>query len=100
MNYLGTGSQEPDEFIAIHNDDSQAIQLSNWTLSDNSGNTFRFPSYLMQPGQVCRVYTNEYHSEWCGLSFGSSLPIWDNTGDTAFLRDSQGRLADKYIYNP
>jgi hypothetical protein len=25
----------------------------------------------MQPGQVFRVYTNEYHPEWCGFSYGS-----------------------------
>jgi len=52
----------------------------------------------MQPGQVCRVYTNEYHPEWCGFSFGSGSAIWNNSGDCAYLRDSEGRLIDTFCY--
>jgi phosphatidylserine/phosphatidylglycerophosphate/cardiolipin synthase-like enzyme len=92
------GSQEPDEYVEIRNDDSVAIQLQNWTLRDEANHAFTFPSYLMQPGQTCRIYTNENHPEWCGFSYGSGSAIWNNSGDCADLRDSSGSTIDTYSY--
>jgi hypothetical protein len=92
------GRQEPDEYVEIRNDDTRAIQLSGWTLRDEANHVFTFPNYLMQPGQMCRIYTNEYHAEWCGFSYGSGSAIWNNSGDCAYLRNSVGTLIDDYCY--
>jgi hypothetical protein len=67
-------------------------------LRDEANHVFTFPNYLMEPGQVCRVYTNEYHPEWCGFSYGSGSAIWSNSGDCADLRDSYGDTVDTYCY--
>jgi predicted extracellular nuclease len=84
--YDGAGGAEPDEYVEIRSDDTQPIQLSGWTLRDVANHAFTFPSYVMQPGQVCRIYTNENHPEWCGFNYGSGSAIWNNGGDTAYLR--------------
>jgi len=94
----GAGSQEPDEYVQIRNYDTRSIQLSGWTLRDEANHVFTFPSHVMQPDQVCRVYTNEYHPEWCGFSYNSGLAIWNNGGDCAYLRDSMGTTVDTYCY--
>jgi hypothetical protein len=52
----------------------------------------------MQPGQVCRVYTNEFHPEWCGFNYGRGSAIWNNSGDCAYLRDGQGNPIHEYCY--
>jgi hypothetical protein len=52
----------------------------------------------MEPGKVCRIYTNENHPEWCGFNYGSGSAIWNNGGDTAYLRDGNGTLIDDYSY--
>jgi hypothetical protein len=65
---------------------------------DEAEHTFVFPAFLMQPGQTCRVYTNEDHPEWCGFSYGRGSAIWNNDGDCAYLRDSGGVLVDSYCY--
>ncbi len=98
INYHGTGPNEPDEYVEIRNDDSWPIQLKNWTLSDLQNHIFLFPSYVINPTQVCRIYTNEIHPEWCGFSYGSSSSIWNNTHDCADLRDSSVALIDRYCY--
>ena len=91
-------SQEPDEYVEIRNDDDQPVQLEGWTLRDEAEHIFTFPSHILQAGQVCRVYTNETHAEWCGFSYASASAIWNNSGDTAYLRDSDGALVDIYTY--
>lgn len=96
--YDGAGSQEPDEYVEISNDDTRAIQLQNWTLRDIANHVYTFPSFLMQPGQVCQVYTNQSHPESCGFNYGSGVAIWNNTGDCAYLRDNLSTLIDDYCY--
>jgi hypothetical protein len=94
--YNGTGSSEPDEYVQINNNDVNRIQLANWTLRDEANHIFTFPSFVIDPGMVCRVYTNENHPEWCGFDYHSGSAIWNNSGDCAYLRDSSNTLIDQY----
>ena len=96
--YSGAGTSEPNEYVEIRNEESYPIQLNNWKLSDAANHIFTFPSFVIQPDQVCRVYTNESHPEWCDFNYGSGTAIWNNSGDTAYLRDSNGTLIDDYSY--
>jgi hypothetical protein len=59
---------------------------------------FTFPSHVMGPGEVCRIYTNEDHPEWCGFNYGSGSAIWNNGGDCADLRDSHGESVHTYCH--
>lgn len=92
------GSAEPDEYVLIQNQDPKSIQIQNWTLSDVAGHVFTFPNFLIQPGQYCRIYTNIYDPSTCGFSYRSGWAIWNNTGDTAYLRDSSGALISQKSY--
>lgn len=96
--YIGEGIGEPDEYVEIRNDDTNAIQLAGWTLRDIADHVFTFPSFVMQPGQICRVYTNEYHPELCGFNYGSRSEIWNNGGDCAYLQDNQNELVSVLCY--
>jgi hypothetical protein len=75
---------EPDEYVEITNQGVVAQDLSAWRLDSErgaaSGQVFHFPAgFVLQPGQVCRVYTDELHPEWCGLSFGyGKSGVWNN----------------------
>ncbi len=89
------GSAEPDEFVEIQAAAGAAVPLQGWSLSDNSGKTFWFPAYTMQPGQACRVYTNKDEPDWCGFNFKSGSGIWNNSGDCAILRDAAGAEVDR-----
>jgi hypothetical protein len=60
---------------------------------------FHFPvGFVMQPGQVCRVYTDEVHPEWCGLSFGyRKSGVWNNSApDAAVLFDGDGAVVSRW----
>ncbi len=91
--YEGNEENEADEYVEIENYGQKDIDLTNWSLSDEAGHTYIFESYTLTAGEKIRVYTNKED-----LSFGSNTPIWNNTGDTAYLRDNNGNLIDSYTY--
>ena len=101
VNYDGVVRRvESDEYAVVQNTGGTAVDVGGWLLNaGDGGQDFRFPGgFLLQPGQSCRVYTNEYHPDTCGLTFGSGKAIWNNDGDCGLLHDQTGRLTSKYCY--
>jgi len=97
--YDGSGNKEPDEYVEIRNDSSQPIQLKGWVLQDKAKHVFSFPDFVIQLGQVCRIYTDEIHPDSCGFSFGfNDSAIWNNSGDCAYLKDQAGNMVAEYCY--
>jgi len=90
---------EGDEYAVIKNVGGSAVNLAGWRLNagDPSQN-FYFPAFTMQPNQVCRVYTNEDHPEWCGFNFHSASALWSNGGDCGTLYNASGALVSTYCY--
>jgi hypothetical protein len=90
---------ESDEYAEIKNIGSWAVNVSGWRLNaGDPGQNFYFPSFVFQPGQLCRVYTNEIHPETCGFSFGSGSALWINSGDCGYLYDADGGLVHVLCY--
>jgi micrococcal nuclease len=94
----GTLWQEPEEWVEFRNDSQVPLQLEGWTLQDDERHIFTFPSFVLGPGQYCRVYTNEYHPTSCGFSYWSPSPIWDNVTECAYLKDPYGELISTFCY--
>lgn len=91
--------KESDEYAEIINLGAAAVNLDGWRL--NAGNVeqdYLFGGFVLAPGQRCRVYTNEVHSQYCGLSFGIDGAIWYNQGDCGHLYDASGTEVSRYCY--
>jgi beta-lactamase superfamily II metal-dependent hydrolase len=92
-------SVESDEYAQITNQGAGTVNLLGWRLNaGDPGQDFYFPSFLINPGQSCRVYTNEFHPEYCGFNFGRGSAIWSNSGDCGYLYDGGGSLVSTYCY--
>lgn len=90
---------ESDEYAVITNRGAAVVNLSGWRLNAGEPDqNFTFPSFDLQPGQSCRVYTNEYHPETCGFSFGRGDAIWRNSGDCGYLYDASGAEVSRYCW--
>jgi micrococcal nuclease len=91
---------ESDEYAEIKNNGSSIANLAGWKLNaGNPGQNFIFPSFSLQPGQSCKVYTNETHGDSCGGgSFGSGQAIWNNSGDCGYLYNASGEQVSEYCY--
>lgn len=95
------GDKEPDEYVEIRNNGSEPIQLAGWALADKAHHRFTFAEFELAPGQVCRIYTNQDHSEWCGFNYRyAETAIWNNSGDCAYLTDANGQPVAEYCYRP
>jgi hypothetical protein len=93
------GSSEPDEYVVVTNKGQQPVDVTDWELQDPTGNhEYKWESYVIQPGQSIRVYTNEVQADTGGFSFGSNNAIWNNSGDVAELYDADKQLVSRYAY--
>ena len=92
---------ESDEYVEIKNTGNEPVDLAGWRLLDISEGypSLTFPSYVLEPDQVIRVYTNEVHPEYGGFSFNSGKAVWNNTSsDTAVLYDAEGQEVSRKSY--
>ena len=91
---------QADEFVEIINRGTAPGDISGFVLgADDRGQDFVLPAgTILQPGQRIRIYTNQVHPEWGGFNYGSNRPIWNDKGDTAVLRDTDGNLVSSFAY--
>jgi phosphatidylserine/phosphatidylglycerophosphate/cardiolipin synthase-like enzyme len=90
---------ESDEYAEITNLGGQSVNLAGWRLNaGDPGQDFLFPSFNLAPGQSCRVYTNEIHSDHCGFSYGSGRALWNNGGECGHLYNASGTEVSTHCY--
>ncbi|MBN1680904.1 MAG: lamin tail domain-containing protein [Anaerolineae bacterium] len=68
-----------------------ALNLQSWTLTSDSGNTFRFPEFRMQQGSLVRVYTRQGPDTPAALYWGRDTAAW-REGETITLTDANGQI--------
>jgi phosphatidylserine/phosphatidylglycerophosphate/cardiolipin synthase-like enzyme len=86
------------EYVQIHNTSGATLDMTGWTLRDASNNTYSFPSFTLAADASVKVWTNSGTGDSANLYWGRSSAVWNNTGDTAFLRNAQGALVAQYSY--
>lgn len=96
----GSDKDNPNgEWVEIGNQGNEAVQMQGYTLKDEANHIYTFGDFVVQPGATFQIYSGQGDDSrsqlYWGL-FGES--IWNNNGDTAFLRDAQGALIDTFAY--
>ena len=66
------------------------VDMSNWTLSDEDGNHFRFPVSMLFPDGEVVIYTRNGTSTGDARFWGRDASIWE-AGETLTLSDEMGR---------
>lgn len=85
------GEGEPDEYVEIKNFESTPVDLSYWVVHAVTNDYYYvFSEFTIQPGQSCRIYTNEIHPDTCVEDESFLFPldtyeVWDNTSDCGEL---------------
>lgn len=92
------GADLAGEFIALRNSGRGAVDMTGWVLRDLAGHRYVFPHFTFHPGAEVKVWTRPGENTLNDLYWGHRAPLWNNTGDTAYLFDAQDRLTACFAY--
>ena len=88
-----------DEYVVIKNEGNAAIDMTGWTLSDEVNHVYTFPSgFTLNAGLTVTIYTGSGTDTQDKLYWGSGSPIWNNDGDTAYLKNNGGESVDSWSW--
>lgn len=88
-----------DEHITFFNGCNYEVDMTGWTIKDEATNIYRFPTFTFEEARSVTLYSgNGLNSENKLFWGGRSYAVWNNDGDTLYLRDSNGNLVLSYSY--
>lgn len=92
-----------DEYVTFGNKCSYLIDMTGWTIKDETAShIYTPPSFTFQSGATFTLYTgtgtNTKFVLYWGRTPGNYAAIWNDDGDTLFLRDKEGGLVLSYSY--
>jgi micrococcal nuclease len=87
-----------DEYVVFEYDGNTSVNMTNWWVLDESNNEYRFQDFILVEGFTAILYTGEGTDTISKLYWGSSKPIWNNDGDSLYLKDAEGFLVAYYSY--
>lgn len=87
------------EWVEIKNTGSSTVNMTSWTLKDEANHIYTFSDFSLAPSASVFIYSGAGTDTNTKLYWNSPrYAVWNNTGDTAFLRDASGNLVDSYKY--
>ncbi len=91
-----------DEYVTFKNTCSESIDMTGWAVKDEANHIYTFPHFDLAGGAIVTLYTGAGKDTTTELYWDSSgyrcNAIWNNKGDTLYLRDINGNLVISYSY--
>ena len=96
----GDDNDNPNgEWLEITSQGTSSIDLTGYTLKDEANHIYTFGPFQLAPGATVRLHSGPGEDTEKELYWGFvGQAVWNNGGDTAYLRDPQGNLVDVYAY--
>lgn len=96
----GSNSSLNAEWVQLHNMSSSRISLTHWTLHDGGQkHTFTFGTYTIDAHGYVKIHTGMGGRTQTNRYWNLSWYVWNNTGDTATLKDAHGNVIDRCSYS-
>ena len=89
-----TNQKLNDEYVIIKNTDNVTRSLTGWTLEDRSNHLFTFGPTRLKAGASLKVRTGSGDNTTKNKYQDRGYYVWNNTSDTAYLRNTQGSGGD------
>ena len=83
------------EWVSLVNTGASAVNLRGWTIRDKANHVYTFPSVsIAGKGGRIWLHTGKGTTKTPNAYWGSGNYVWNNTGDTAYLRKPSGAAHD------
>jgi P pilus assembly chaperone PapD len=83
------------EYVQVKNGTTRTVNLYRWYVRDVTGYVYRFASnFYLRPGATVTIRTGRGTNTATNRYWGRAGYVWNNTGDTAYLRTPSGALMD------
>ncbi|MFC4148583.1 lamin tail domain-containing protein [Micromonospora mangrovi] len=91
----GTNTSLNAEYVRLTNTRSVVVNLKGYYLRDKTGYVYTFTTdYKVAAGNSIIVHTGKGTNSGTHRYWGRSWYVWNNSGDTAYLRNASGSLVD------
>ncbi|WP_232702480.1 lamin tail domain-containing protein [Halobacterium wangiae] len=88
-----------DEYVVFENAGDDSLDLSGWTVGDEADHSYTVPEGVtLDPGTTVTLYTGSGTDSATELYWGADAPVWNNDGDTVFVRTDDGELVVEEAY--
>ncbi len=91
-----------DEYVTFKNTCPESIDMTGWTVKDEANHIYAFPDFSLISGATVTLYTGTGIDTTTKLYWHNSgnacNAIWNNDGDTLYLRDLNGNLVMSQRY--
>ncbi len=88
----------PQEQLTLRNIGTATAALQGWTVADRVGHRYAFGAVTLLPGSTLSLHTGPGRDREGELFWGRRQAVWNNRGDTVFLRDADGGLQQRFDY--
>ena len=95
----GSNTSLNGEYVVIKNTTGTARYLTGWTVTDASSHTYKFGTYRLAAYATVKVHTGSGTNTTTDRYQNRRAYVWNNTSDTAHLRNPSGTLIHKCAYN-
>jgi micrococcal nuclease len=87
-----------DEYVIFENGGNSSLNMTGWTVQDEANNFYIFSTFFLENGHDVTLYSGADTDTTTKVYWESSKPIWNNDGDSLYLRDAAGFLVTYYSY--
>jgi hypothetical protein len=98
IRYNPDGDDVAGEYVTLINSGGTGQALTGWTLRDEADTVYTFPAFTLDAQAAVTVWVKSGTNTTTDLYWGRASAVWNNTGDSAILRDSGGETVGICTY--